>query len=343
MCFRTTYDGKSRTDVILYFINSFCIVQLQQRFRHLAELLPVSLQRQNTACPSLEMQVIRRTGTAFRAVVEHHQLRISPQQAVYLYVITGDGLWLMLAGRNGKMSREYRKRIDKNVEIVTERQCGLFIRTVLPAEEARTTGQRGLVNLRTCAYQACRIELYKDWPRLTCLYTFQLFITPGSVWPLFQLVMEEFGQPFLPLPVLFLTSQNLNRPQLILIVVVDIHLINTQHGITVSAPATAEVQLIINPSDTETAAESKPHGIVFTVTGIGKPQLAGQRGEEGTRCTETVDTQSIVAAVVRCPLTVADQARRKRVEIEVAHTVRAYNHRRLLLMEGIDNGLQGVL
>ena len=125
--------------------------------------------------------------------------------------------------------------------------------------------------------------------------------------------------------------------------IVGIYLINAQYGITVTTPTTAQVKFIIDSSDAETTTKSQAHSIVFAITGVRKLMQTNQRSEEGTWCTESIDTQGVVATIILRPLIMANQARWKGIKIEVAHTIRTYNHCSLLLVKSIDNSLQGIL
>ena len=125
--------------------------------------------------------------------------------------------------------------------------------------------------------------------------------------------------------------------------IVSIYLINAQYGITVSTPTTAKIKFIIDSSYTETTAESQAHSIVFAITCVRELMLTNQRSEESTWCTESIDTQGIIATIILCPFIMANQARWKGIKIEVTHTIRTDNHCSLLLVESIDNDLQSIL
>ena len=125
--------------------------------------------------------------------------------------------------------------------------------------------------------------------------------------------------------------------------IVGIYLVNAQYGITISTPTTAKIKFIIDSSDTETTTESQSHSIVFAITCVRELMLTNQRSEESTWCTESVDTQGIVATIILCPLIMTNQARWKGIKIKVTHTIRTYNHCSLLLVESIDNDLQSIL
>ena len=88
--------------------------------------------------------------------------------------------------------------------------------------------------------------------------------------------------------------------------------------------------------------KNQSEGIIFAITGIWELYLSQQRCEEGTRCSETVDTQSIVWTVLVCPLLMIDKSRGEGIQLEVAHAVRTYHHSSILLIEGIYYLLKGL-
>ena len=72
--------------------------------------------------------------------------------------------------------------------------------------------------------------------------------------------------------------------------IVGINLINAQYSITISTPTTAEIKLIVYPSNTKTTTKSQAHRIVFAITCIRELMLTNQRSEESTWCTEPINT-----------------------------------------------------
>ena len=70
--------------------------------------------------------------------------------------------------------------------------------------------------------------------------------------------------------------------------------------------------------------------------------LAGQRREEGSRSSQSVDTQGIVGTVRIGPLSMVDQSWRQGLQVEVAHAVRANDHGGSLLAEGAHDLLQSI-
>ena len=88
------------------------------------------------------------------------------------------------------------------------------------------------------------------------------------------------------------------------------------------------------------AREDKSQCIILAVAGVGESHLAQQRGEEGTWCSQSVNTQRIVRSVLVGPLSVVYESWWQGVQVEVAHTIRAYHHSSVLLVEGIHNLLQ---
>ena len=90
------------------------------------------------------------------------------------------------------------------------------------------------------------------------------------------------------------------------------------------------------------ARNVQPHSIVFAITGVGQADGTQHGRVESAGRTQSVDAQSVVSAVVGCPFFVVDNAWGKFVQVEVGHHIRTNHHRALLLVEGIDDGLQRV-
>ena len=87
--------------------------------------------------------------------------------------------------------------------------------------------------------------------------------------------------------------------------------------------------------------EHKSQGIVLTIACIGELYLAKQRSKESTGSPQTIDAQGIVRPILVGPLPMVYQSGRKGIQLEIAHAIRAYHHRCILLMEGIDHLLEG--
>ena len=108
----------------------------------------------------------------------------------------------------------------------------------------------------------------------------------------------------------------------------------------VASPSATEIKFCENAPDAIVTREDKSQSIVLTIRGVGEAYLPQQRREEGARRTQTVDTQGVVGTVLVCPLCVVYQSRRQGIQFEVTHTIRTDHHRRILLIECLDNLLQ---
>ena len=144
----------------------------------------------------------------------------------------------------------------------------------------------------------------------------------------------------LPEQVELLTSLDLEGAQVVLVGIVLVDLVLTESGIAVAFPSTTEIHLVVDASDAVATAYHEAECIVLSIASVGYLQLSQDRREEGTRSAQTVDAQSIVAPILERPLAMVDEARRKGVQLEVAHTVRAYYHRSTFSIEGIHHSLQ---
>ena len=88
------------------------------------------------------------------------------------------------------------------------------------------------------------------------------------------------------------------------------------------------------------ARELKTQGIVLTIRRIGESDATQQGCEEGTWCAQAIDAQGIVRSVLVRPFLMGYESWRQGIQFEVAHAIRAYHHRSLLLVESIHDGLQ---
>ena len=164
--------------------------------------------------------------------------------------------------------------------------------------------------------------------------------TATGILPLFQLPIKEPGDAAVFHDVCLalqhlLACLQFHGTQAVFVEIVGVHPVYAEGCVTVASPAAAEIQLVIDSADAVTAGECQSEGIILAIACIGKLYLAHQRGEEGAGRPESVDAQGIVATVVLGPFLMVDESRGQGVEVEVAHTVRADDHRRLLLVEGV--------
>ena len=158
--------------------------------------------------------------------------------------------------------------------------------------------------------------------------------------PFLHLAIEETGDTaifhYISLALQHLLARlQLHGAKTVLIKIIGIYLIDTQGSITISSPTTAEVKFIVDSANTVATREHQSQGIVLTITGIRKLNLTDQWGKKGTRSAQSIDTQSIITAIIFGPLLMVYQSRRQCIEIEIAHAIRADHHGSLLLMEGI--------
>ena len=137
-----------------------------------------------------------------------------------------------------------------------------------------------------------------------------------------------------------LTGMELQRAQAVFIQVVGIDFLYGKGCIAIATPSAAEIQLGEDAANAVAAREHQSQGIVLTIRGVGELHLAQHRGEEGTRSTQSVDTQRVVRTVLVGPLLMVYQSRGQRVQLEIAHPVGSDDHRCLLLVERVDDGLQ---
>ena len=146
----------------------------------------------------------------------------------------------------------------------------------------------------------------------------------------------------LPKQVELLACLNLKAAQVIFVCIVFVNLVLTEGSIAVSFPASAEIDFVVDTADTIPSAYHQAKGIVFSVTCVRYLQLLQYWCKESAWSTQTIDAQSIVAAVVFCPFTMVDKTWWKRVQLEVTHAIRTNHHCSTFGIEGIYHSLQGL-
>ena len=344
-------DEQCRRRIFVYHGNALAVV-VGGYLRHVAAIaLPSRLQRQQSARAGLEMTMVGSRRSAFRTVVEHHQLGEQREQTVYLAVVVVYCLWLVGELGYREMCRQDRVGVDEKFEVLVDSLRHLFLRTVLAAEEARTLLQTLLVYPCPCGDDACRIELHDDVVafavELALLHIVKVAeVLPCQV-PLLHLSVEEAVERTVVAEVhhsllYLLSGRELYCPDSVFIQVVGIHLLYAQSGIAVSAPSAAEIQFGENPANPVAAAEGERHGIVFAIACVWELQLPEQRCEESAWRSQSVDAQGIVASVVVGPFRMVYQSWRQRVEVEVTHAVASDDHCCMLLVEFVYDSLQRV-
>ena len=138
-----------------------------------------------------------------------------------------------------------------------------------------------------------------------------------------------------------LAGHQFHGAQTVFVEIVGIHPVDAQGGIRIASPATAEIQLVVDSADAIAARESQSQGVVLAIAGVRELHLSYQWGKEGARCTQTVDTQGVVATVILGPFLMVDESRRQGIQVEIAHAIGTNHHRRLLVVEGIHDFLKG--
>ena len=114
-------------------------------------------------------------------------------------------------------------------------------------------------------------------------------------------------------------------------------------SIRVVIPTTAVIHYVIDTTDLILTAYAQTNCIILTILGGREVDSAEHWGVETTWCAKTVDTESVVTAVVWCPLFVVDYAWRNEVTIEVGQLVCTNYHCAVLLVECVDELLNSVL
>ena len=257
----------------------------------------------------------------------------------------------MASGGDGEVLRQDGEGVYQNLVVLFHHQGVLLLGTVLVAQEAGAFGNALRVNLCSRADNAGRVplgfqRLFGNAQVLALCAVKRLVVLCGQR-PVFHFPGKERLHLFrvyvvLPFLVQLLSGTDFQRAQMVFVSVVLVYLVLAQCCIAVPFPSAAEVQLVIDAPDTEAAADHQPQRIVFSVAGVGDMNLAQKRGEEGSWRAQTVNAKGIVAAVLRCPFAVVDEAGRKGLQLEVAHSVCANHHYGLLLVKGIHDALQGL-
>ena len=129
----------------------------------------------------------------------------------------------------------------------------------------------------------------------------------------------------------------------IFVEIVVVHRYEIAVCIGVVVPAAAVIYYIIDAANLIFAAYAQAYCIVLTIFGCGEVDGAEHGCVESARSTESIDAEGVVAAVLRCPFFVVDDAGRNGLAVEVGHAVGTYHHSAVLLMEGIDKFLYGIL
>ena len=130
--------------------------------------------------------------------------------------------------------------------------------------------------------------------------------------------------------------------QAVFVVVVCCHSLGAEGGVAIALPTAAEVDGLIDAAEAVGAADGDAHGIVFAIAHVGEPYLTDDGSVEGTWCTQAVDAQGVVHAILLGPLAVVDDAWRQGLQGEVAQAVATHDHGAALAAEGVDDALQRV-
>ena len=100
-----------------------------------------------------------------------------------------------------------------------------------------------------------------------------------------------------------------------------IHLFVRQRSIRVSTPSTAQIKDIIYAANPVTTRNLQTDGIILAIAHVRKSNFAYHRCKESTRCTKSVDSESIVTSVLLAPLTVVNNTRRQRIQFKITYSV----------------------
>ena len=82
-----------------------------------------------------------------------------------------------------------------------------------------------------------------------------------------------------------LARLDLERAQTVFIEIVGIDLLNAQGSIAVAAPATTEIELVVDSAYAIVTREGQTKGIVLAIAGIGELHLSQNGRKESTRST----------------------------------------------------------
>ena len=291
------HDSKGRTGPASQQAQPVVGAAVGEGFQAPGQPLPLVAQRQLSAAPSLQMQMIGGGGSAPGAVVEHGQAAFTLQQGRHDAVVACDALGLVTEGGNGEMHGQDGKRIDEKVELRVVGQADLLWRAVFIAEEAAPVGQNFPADAGSRRDDAGGIELQaqrqangvvRGGLHPPHLNRQQVAIAAADLVPKLQLAVEEADEGTL-VPDRWTTrgvelpaGPELQGAQAVLIAVVGIGLLNAQLMVAVASPPSAEIELVEDTSDAPVTAEGQTHGIVLAIAGVGKVNLPHQGGEEGT-------------------------------------------------------------
>ena len=296
------------------------VVVEDDEFLHIL-LQPVPLvAKGNLSSPAcLKMKMVGSRGTALRSVVEHEQPAVALQKFSHYVIVAGNALRLMLTCGDGEVFGQDRERIYEYMEFRVLPHAHLLLRTILIAEEATALGHGLLADFGSGGDDAGRVELQLQRNSLygltlrhnaAHLHREQVAIALAGVGPHLQLARALIAGGRCSFGIQSFAGLQLQRAQTVFIEVVGIDLLYVQLVVTVAAPAPTEIEFVENAADAIATAEGQSHGIVLTITGVGEMNLAHERREEGARCSESVDAQGIVAAILGGPLPVVDDAGR---------------------------------
>ena len=175
----------------------------------------------------------------------------------------------------------------------------------------------------------------------------QRFVSFGCLGPLFQLLLEEilnFIGIYLVLPeqIELLASLDFESAKVVLVGIVLVDFVLTECSVAIALPTAAEIDLVVDAAYAIAATNHQAQSIVLAIAGIGDLQLSQDRREESPRSTQAVDAQSIVAAILERPFAMVYEAWRKRVQLEIAHPIRANHHSRSLGIESVHHSLESL-
>ena len=144
------------------------------------------------------MCVVGGRGSAFGAIVEHHQLWIAFEQLVNLAVGLTNELRLVLHAGNGEVNGQDGVGVDEQVVLTVDALFELLLGTVLLTEETGPLSQSLLVDAGTCRNDAGWVPLHQDRRgtnyQLASLHIPQVVVSASGIFPFLQLAVEESQQ-----------------------------------------------------------------------------------------------------------------------------------------------------
>ena len=335
-----------------------CIVQAVQHtplltaYRPGRALPPLLFDRHLPPSTRLEVGMMGGRGSAPWSVIEQcigrHRLG-QPQQVVQTSL---DTLRLVLSVGNGQMLRKDGIGIQQNIILFLPTDARLAGRAILSAEETGSVTYAGFVHPRTCRDDAGRVVL-QQVGRTVHLHPSRLHSGQGIVplpclRPLRQLTLP----PLLHIDAGGSSVRRLSVPahpclqfpgtDAVLVQVPPVGQLAAGSRIAVALPASAQVERFVHTSYPVFTTDAQTHGIVLAVAGVGQVQPTQQRCVEGTRSTQPVDAQGVVASVFLRPFPVVYHPRRQRVQLEVRQPVAAHHHGTPLLVEGLHHRAERV-